>query len=282
MSTPVLPFPPISIPGLPGLFPAGPPLLLVAVPASGPTAGGNIVLLVGLNLSGTTGVSFGGTPATVISSDPLGLTAVVLAPAHAAGTVPVTVTTATGTSNAVNYTYVGSPPAVPTASAIVPATGPATGGTAFTVTGTNLTGAIVLFNGLPATAVAVNAAGTSLTGITPAGLPGSATVTVITPAGSAAVPGGFTYTAAVPGLPVVVSLLPVTGTVLGGTAIVITGSNLTGASVTIGGAPVTGVSVNAAGTVLVGLTPAGAAGNAAVVVTNAAGSVTVPGGFLYI
>lgn len=282
MSTPVLPFPPISIPGLPGLFPAGPPLLLVAVPASGPVTGGNIVLLVGLNLSGTTGVSFGGTAATVISSDPLGLTAVVLAPAHAAGTVPVTVTTATGTSNAVFYTYVGSPPAVPTASAIAPVTGPATGGTAFTITGTNLTGAIVLFNGLPATAVVVNGAGTSLTGITPAGLPGNATVTVITPAGSATVPGGFTYTLVVPGLPVVVSLVPATGPVLGGTPIVITGSNLTGASVTIGGVPVTGVSVNPAGTVLVGVTPAGVIGIAPVVVTNGSGSVTVPGGFLYV
>jgi hypothetical protein len=283
MSTPVFPFPPISIPGLPGLFPAGPPLLLAAVPASGPTTGGNIVLLVGLNLGAATGVSFGGTPATVVSSsDPLGLTAVVLAPAHAAGTVLVTVTTATGTSNAVNYTYAGGVPAVPTATAVTPATGPVTGGTPFTLTGTDLAGAIVLFNGVPATAVSVSAAGTSLTGITPAGVAGGAAVTVVTPAGSATVPGGFTYTAAVPGLPVVGSLLPATGPVIGGTAIVVTGSNLTGASVTIGGVPVTGLSVNAAGTLLAGVTPAGVAGNAPVVVTNAAGSVTVPGGFLYI
>jgi hypothetical protein len=193
MSTPVFPFPPISIPGLPGLFPAGPPLLFVAVPPLGPVTGGNIVLLVGLNLSGATGVSFGGSPASVVSSDPLGLTAAVIAPPHAAGTVPVTVTTAAGTSNAVNYTYAGGPPAAPTATAITPATGPVTGGTSFTVTGTNLTGAIVLFNGIPATAVSVNAAGTSLTGTTPVGVAGSAAVTVITPAGSATVPGGFLY-----------------------------------------------------------------------------------------
>jgi hypothetical protein len=193
MSTPVVPFPPISIPGLPWLFPVGPPLLLAAVPASGPTTGGNIVLLVGLNLSGATGVSFGGTPAVVISSDPIGLTAVVIAPAQAAGVVPVTVTTAAGTTNAVNYTYVGTVPAAPTASAITPATGPAVGGTSFTVTGTGLTGAIVLFNGVPATGVSVNAAGTSLTGITPAGVAGTATVIVVNPAGSATVLGGFLY-----------------------------------------------------------------------------------------
>jgi hypothetical protein len=193
MSTPVFPFPPISIPWLPGLFPAGPPLLLAAVPVSGPTAGGNIVLLLGLNLGGATGVSFGDTPATVISSDLLGLTAVVLAPAHAAGTVPVTVTTAAGTTNAVNYTYVGSASGTPTATAIAPVSGPAVGGTSFTITGTNLTGAIVLFNTTPAAAVVVNAVGTSLTGTTPAGVAGDASVMVITPAGSATVPGGFLY-----------------------------------------------------------------------------------------
>lgn len=178
---------------MPEPFPPGPPLLLTAVPASGPTTGGNIVLLVGLNLSGTTGVSFGGTPAVVISSDPIGLTAVVIAPAHAAGAVPVTVTTATGTTNAVNYTYVGVAPTAPTASAITPATGPAAGGTAFTVTGTGLTGGIVLFNGVPATAVSVNPAGTSLTGTAPAGVAGTASVLVVNPAGSATVPGGYLY-----------------------------------------------------------------------------------------
>ena len=103
-----------------------------------------------------------------------------------------------------------------------------------------------------------------------------------TVSGIATVPGGFTYTLVLPGLPVVVSLVPATGPVLGGTAIVITGTNLTGASVTIGGVPVTGVSVNVGGTVLVGVAPAGAIGIAPVVVTNASGSVTVPGGFLYV
>lgn len=236
----------------------------------------------GLNLGHATSVTFGGTPGTVIFSDPIGLSAVVLAPAHAAGTVPVVVITPAGTSNAVNYTYVASAPTTPTATAIAPATGPVIGGTAFTITGTDLTGAVVLFNGVPALGVTVNAGGTSLTGTTPPGLPGNATVTVTTTGGSATVPGGFTYTAITPGLPVVAALVPPTGLAAGGTPVVIIGSNLTGATVTIGGAPVTGVTVDPTGTVLIGTTPAGVAGVAAVVVTNAAGSTTVPGGYLYI
>lgn len=93
---PLLPFP----------VPSQPPVLLAAVPVSGPTTGGNAVLLIGLGLDNVTSVSFGGTPAVVISQNLLGLLVAVSAPAHAAGTVPVTVTTPVGTSNAVNYTYV--------------------------------------------------------------------------------------------------------------------------------------------------------------------------------
>ncbi|MBL1100265.1 IPT/TIG domain-containing protein [Streptomyces sp. 205] len=267
-------------PGWPGGgFPPSTPLLLAVVPASGPTAGGNIVLVVGLGLSSATGVSFGGTPATILARDPFGLAIAVTAPAHAAGTVPVTVITPSGPSNAVNYTY-GALTLPPTAASINPTTGPVTGGTPFTITGTNLANAVVLFNGLPATGVTVNPAGTSLTGITPAGLaPGNVTVSVVTPAGITTVPGGFTYTG-VP--PTAASITPATGPAAGGTPFVIIGTGLTGGSVTIGGAAATGVSVNATGTLLVGITPAGTVGVQPVVVTTAGGTATVPGGFTYV
>ncbi|MGA5266235.1 hypothetical protein [Streptomyces lydicamycinicus] len=61
------------------------------------------------------------------------------------------------------------------------------------MTETNLAGASVTFNGVPATGIVVNGAGTSLTGTTPAGT-GAASVPVTTPGGSATIPGGFTYT----------------------------------------------------------------------------------------
>ncbi|MEU1853376.1 IPT/TIG domain-containing protein [Streptomyces sp. NPDC019990] len=267
------------LPGLPLPPILTQPMLFAAVPASGPTTGGNIVLLIGFNLSGATSVTFGGTPATILSQDPSGILLTVVAPPHAAGTVPVVVTTPAGASTQVNYTYVAPPvPPLPTVIALTPPSGPTTGGTPFTIVGTNLTGASVTFNGAPATNVNV-IGGVLLTGVTPAGAAGNATVQVTTPAGSVTVPGGFTYVAPPP--PTVTALTPVTGPIAGGTPFVITGSNLTGASVTFGGTPATNVVVTANGTVLVGLTPPGASGNATVQVTTPAGSATVPGGFTY-
>ncbi|MFI1265632.1 IPT/TIG domain-containing protein, partial [Streptomyces kronopolitis] len=57
----------------------------------------------------------------------------------------------------------------PIVSFLSPNTGPATGGTAFTLVGSELTGASVTFNGVAATSIVVNGGGTSLTGTAPAG-----------------------------------------------------------------------------------------------------------------
>nr|WTA00834.1 IPT/TIG domain-containing protein [Streptomyces sp. NBC_00857] len=259
-------------------FPPTPPVLIAALPASGPTTGANQVLLLGVGLTPATGVSFGGTAATIVSQDPFGFLTVVTAPPHAAGAVLVTVTTAVGTSNGVNYTY-AAPPSPPTATSITPASGPASGGTAFTIAGTDLSNAIVLFGALPATGVVVNAAGTSLTGVTPPGVPGNVTVTVITLSGTTVVPGGFTYLTPAP---TATAIIPATGPAAGGAPFVIIGSALTGATVTIGGNPATGVVADPTGTVLFGTTPAGTVGNVPVVVTTPSGSATVPGGFTFV
>ncbi|MCO8303963.1 IPT/TIG domain-containing protein [Streptomyces sp. RKCA-744] len=75
---------------------------------------------------------------------------------------------------------------------MTPVTGPAAGGTAFTITGTNLGGVLgVLFNGVPATGVSATA--TTVTGTTPPGAVGNATVTLVTVFGTVNVPGSFTY-----------------------------------------------------------------------------------------
>ncbi|MFE7837053.1 IPT/TIG domain-containing protein [Streptomyces sp. NPDC057474] len=255
------------------------PTLFAAVPGFGSTAGGNTVLLIGANLGGATSVTFGGTPATIVSQDPLGFLLYVTAPAHAAGNVPVIVTTAAGASTPANYTYIAPPvPPPPTVVGITPQFGPASGGTPFTIVGTNLTGASVTFGGVPATNIHV-IAGVVLTGLTPPGAAGNVAVQVTTPAGSVTVPGGFTYVSPAP--PIAVSITPVTGSITGGTPFVIIGTNLTGAQVTIGGVAATNVVVAPTGTVVAGLTPPGAAGNASVVVTTPAGSTTVTGGFTY-
>ncbi|MFD0167213.1 IPT/TIG domain-containing protein [Streptomyces decoyicus] len=255
------------------------PRLYEAIPDSGPTTGGNTVLLTGAGLQGTSQVTFGGIPATIVAQDPSGGSLTVIAPPHAAGTVQVIATTPRGNTNSVSYTYLVAPPSGPTVTALVPNSGSTAGGTAFAIIGTNLTGATVTFNGVPAIGVSINAMGTVLTGTTPPGPVGNVPVVVTTPAGSTTVAGGFTYTSPPP---TAVSLSPSSGSTAGGTAFVITGSNLSGAVVTFNGVAATGVSVNASGTSLVGFTPAGVLGNVPVVVSTPSGSATVAGGYTYI
>jgi hypothetical protein len=81
------------------------PVLFSVVPNNGPDTGGQSVTISGAGLNGATAVSFGGTPAasfTPVSSS----TVTAVTPAHAGGTVDLTVTTSGGgTSNAIPYTF---------------------------------------------------------------------------------------------------------------------------------------------------------------------------------
>jgi hypothetical protein len=73
------------------------PAVTSVSPSAGPTAGGTSVAISGTGFTGATAVSFGGTPATSFTvNTATSITAT--APAHALGTVDVTVTTAGGTS----------------------------------------------------------------------------------------------------------------------------------------------------------------------------------------
>ncbi|MCS5495698.1 IPT/TIG domain-containing protein [Cnuibacter physcomitrellae] len=98
-------------------------------PASGTTAGGEKVTLRGTAFSTGDVVTFGGEPATdvVVAEDGRSLTATT--PAHAAGAVDVTVTTAGGLSASLPYTYVA--PVVP----VNPVTPASTGTTTLAATG---------------------------------------------------------------------------------------------------------------------------------------------------
>ncbi|MEV7471813.1 IPT/TIG domain-containing protein, partial [Streptomyces kronopolitis] len=108
-----------------------------------------------------------------------------------AGPVGVSVTTAGGTNNGLTYTYVDAP----TIGTIDPNSGPASGGTAVTVTGTNFTTTqSVTFGATPAPFSVINDSTLSVVSPpTPDGSPGPATVTVTTTGGSAT--GDFTYVA---------------------------------------------------------------------------------------
>lgn len=86
-----------------------------------------------------------------------------------------------------------SPPGAPTVTGASPASGPTAGGTAVTITGTDLIGATgVSFGGTAATSVSVVDA-TTVTCVTPAMTAGAVEVAVTTPGGEATLTDGYTY-----------------------------------------------------------------------------------------
>jgi formylglycine-generating enzyme required for sulfatase activity/CxxC motif-containing protein (DUF1111 family)/subtilisin-like proprotein convertase family protein len=244
-------------------------------PNTGPTTGGTAITITGTNLTGTSSVTIDGVAATsvsVVSST----TATAVTPAGTIGAKTVSVTTPGGTANLTSgFTY----GAGPTISSVSPNVGPTTGGTAITITGTNLTGtSSVSVGGNAATSVVVVNA-TTVTATTPSGAAGAANVSLTTPYGSPTASGAFTYQ--LYATPTISSVSPNTGSTSGGTAITITGTNLTGASsVTIGGVAATSVSVVSATTVTA-VTPAGTAGAKTVSITTPGGTASLTSGFTY-
>ncbi|MBV9025545.1 MAG: IPT/TIG domain-containing protein [Streptomycetaceae bacterium] len=166
-----------------------PPFKSSLNPTSGVVAGGNTVTLNGTGLSSASSVSFGANAATPTVVNDGALTITVPA-ATAAGTVDVTVTTAGGTNDGLTYTYV----AAPTVASLSPTSGPTSGGTTVTITGTGLTTTqSVTFGGATASFGVIN--DTTVTAVTPPGAAGAVDVTVTTTGGSATLAGGYTYTA---------------------------------------------------------------------------------------
>ena len=99
----------------------------------------------------------------------------------------------TSTSPVLTQTVNGN--AAPTVSSIASSSGPATGGTAVTITGTGFqSGATVTFGGTAATNVTV-VSSTSITATTPAHAAGAVNVVVSDSGGSGTLTNGFTYTA---------------------------------------------------------------------------------------
>ncbi|MFZ9882753.1 MAG: SUMF1/EgtB/PvdO family nonheme iron enzyme, partial [Phycisphaerales bacterium] len=156
----------------------------------------------------------------------------------------------------------------PTISSVSPDVGPTAGGTAITITGTNLTATTsVTIDGTAATSVAVVSA-TTVTAVTPAGTAGAKTVSLTTPGGITDLSNGFTYVAA----PTVTSITPDSGATTGGAAVTIAGTGFTGATgVSIGGVAATSVVVVNATTITANA-PALSAGVYAVAVTTPFGT----------
>jgi hypothetical protein len=156
-------------------------------------------------------VDFGGSAAssfTVDSATQITATA----PAGSPGTVDVTVATAGGTSADTasdEYMYV----VAPTVSDVSPSSGPSSGGTTVTITGTAFTNATAVdFGGSAASSFTVDSA-TQITATAPAQSAGTVNVTVTTAGGTSAQSANdqYTYVAAAPTVSSV-SVAPVTQT----------------------------------------------------------------------
>ncbi len=247
-------------------------------PAYGPVAGGTVVTITGTGLTNTTAVTFGGVAGTsIVNTSDSSIT--VTTPAHAAGPVPVVITAGGQTATAVEqFTYV----AVPTISAngVVPNSGPTSGGTPVTITGSGFVPGdptTVVFDTTPATSVVVVNA-TTITAVSPAHALGAVSVTVGDDGGVATLTNAFTYVTA----PTVIGISPSSGPPGGGETVTIGGTNLCGATaVDFGSTPATITNISADCTTVTVTEPPGT-GTVPVSVTTPAGVAVSPIDFTYI
>jgi IPT/TIG domain len=206
------------------------PTLTSLTPSSGSTLGGNNVVVAGTNFTGATDVNFGlsdlqpcpSTPCFTFDSDTQ--ITVHSVPAHAAGSVNVTVTTPSGTSGSQSYTYVLPPP--PTLTSLSPTSGSTNGGNSVILTGTNFTGATDVKVGssdlgpCPSAPCFTFDNDTQITVTMPANTPGTVNVSVKTPEGTT---GNLSYAYAV--VPAVATVSPKFGATSGGAFVTVLGSD---------------------------------------------------------
>ena len=161
-------------------YSAAPPRVTGISPTTGPTAGGTAVTITGANLSGVLGVSFGTAAALTVQfvSDNQ---VVAVSPVAAAGTVDVIVSTVNGASTPSGgdqFTFAATVD-TPSVTGLSPSSGPTSGGTTVTITGTNLTGAqTVLFGNLDTQFTVISSS--QIAAIAPSQSPGLVDVTIIT------------------------------------------------------------------------------------------------------
>lgn len=271
--------------------PSTSPILNVVVPNSGNTAGGDTVTVAGSNLVQGLTLTFGGTPATIVSRNTVSITATT--PAGIAGSpVDVVVTNPNGQSYTLKsaFTY-ANPPAPPSIAGISVGTGSMNGGTPIVVSGSGFQyGAVVSFGGPPkpvgtgveATTMAVTSdpvvCGSSvplpcIIATTPPHAVGAVDVVVTnmdfatgvidTGSGSSTLTQGYTFVVA----PLISAVTPSSGTVSGGTTVAIKGTSfVSGAQVLVGGQQAVVQSLTS--TSITAVVPANAAGTSAVAVVN--------------
>jgi len=218
------------------------PTVTAVSPASGPASGGTAITISGTNFASGATVRVGGNAAgsvTFVSATQLRATT----PAGTAGARDVQVTNPSGAlgTRIGAFTYTASSSTL-TVSGVSPSSGPKSGGTVITVTGSGfVSGARVSIGTLVAGNVAF-VSSTQLRATTPySGSAGARDVRVTNPNSQYAIrTSGFTYTGNSSAPPpssslTVTSLSPASGPRSGGTVVTVTGSGfVSGARVSIG------------------------------------------------
>jgi hypothetical protein len=220
-------------------------------PNTGSVSGGTAITITGTGFvaGATVTIGQGSGPVTgaIAASDvnvvsPTEITATTGGGAQA-GTWSLFVDTSGGTSAAVgadDFTYTAAP-VIPTVSAVSPDTGPTSGGTAITVTGTGfISGATVgigqgsgPFTGAIAATQVKVVSSTEITATTGGGAQAGTWGLFVTTSGGTSQGDNFTYTTS--SVPTVSGVSPNSGPASGSTAVTITGTDfIAGATVTIG------------------------------------------------
>ncbi len=241
---------------------------------TGPAGGGTSVTITGTGFTGATDVSFGGVSAAFVVDSDTSISSV--APAAPAGTVDVIVTSAGGASAASpadQFTFV----AAATVTGVVPNSGPISGGTTVTITGSGMAAAAsVSFGDMPA-GFSVND-DSSLTAYSPpAEAAGTVAITVTSIGGTSATNPAdlFTYTTVTnPLSPTVTKITPNYGSPSGGSVVTISGANFTGTTdVEFGTTPATAFTLKSDASMTATAPPG--TGVVDVTLTNASGTSAV-------
>jgi alpha-tubulin suppressor-like RCC1 family protein len=224
------------------------PSVSAVSPPEGNPSGGTEVTITGRNLGAASAVKFGSSGAAkfTVNSE----TSITAISPPGTGTVDITVTTPGGTSAASpgdQYAYAVSA-LRPAVSGVSPREAPAAA--SVTITGTHFLGAAaVKFGANRASSFTVNAEGTSITAVAPAGT-GTVDVTVTTPAGTSATNAGDRFSYVAP-RPSVTGVKPNEGPAKGGSLVTVAGTGFLGASaVSFGGIPASSFTVISDGTIV--------------------------------
>ncbi len=253
------------------------------IPNQGSSAGGYNATIIGSGFAPNSAVYFGGVASpSVIYLDGGTISAAV---PPGSGTVSVTVVGPDGSvsspSQSFFYTGDGSVSTVLGVTAVSPSVGAMGGGTSVTITGSGfITGATVLFGGVPALATNVLSANL-ITATAPAGPLGAASIVITNPNGGSVVYNGFSFGTTTNASMTVSSVSPTSVPIGGGTTVALYGTGfLSGATVTFGGVLATNPIVYST-TYMSAVAPGGLTGSVPIVVTNPGGVAAVFTGFSY-